>query len=210
MAAVGLRPYRPIAVAAAVLVTLEQGLVRSFGYSNHPEMFLLLATWIICVAPAADGFSWPPRQAPPRQAGMYTAVIAFVALVGCWTYAAAGIYRMAHYGVEMFAGVSMKHAVVLNSFTHGSGGIGAFLLERPSLTPLLQATLPVATFLEVTGPLALLSCAFRRFWLVFLVAFQLITAWSMTILFWESMFSLGAALIAFDRVRENQSTSKST
>lgn len=201
LAAIGLRPYRAIALAAACLVTLEQALVRSFGYSNHPEMFLILATWIIAVSPAGDGFIWRRRRSAPRPAGIYVAAIAFVALVGCWTYAAAGIYRTAYYGVEMFAGVSMRHAIVLNSFAHGSGAIGALLLERPALGPWIQITLPIATFLEVSGPLALLDRAFRRFWVVFLIAFQLITALSMTILFWESMFTLTAALIAFDRAQ---------
>lgn len=201
-AAAGARPYRPVAFAVAAMVTFEQALVRSYGYSNHPEMFLVLATWILALSPAADGFGWPRGSAPPalRPAAVYAAVIAFVALVGCWTYAAAGAYRIAHHGLEMFTSTSMKHAIVFNSFSHGSGAVGAFLLSHSVFANWVQLTLPLATVLEVSGPLALLHRGFRRFWLVFLVAFQLLTALSMTILFWESMLVLGAALIAFDRV----------
>jgi hypothetical protein len=200
LAALGLRPYCPIAVAVASFVTFEQGLVRSYGYLNHPEIFLLLATWILAFSPAADGFSWQPSRSDLRPAPVYGAVIAFVALVGCWTYAAAGAYRIAHHGLEMFTSASMKHAVVLNSFAHGSGAVGAFLLEHPTVARWIQLALPAATVLEVASPLALRDHRFRRLWLGFLVTFQLLTALSMTIFFWESMLSLGAALIAFDRV----------
>lgn len=198
-AAVGLRPYQPIAVTAALLLTFEQGLVRSYGYSNHPELFMLLATWIIACAPAADRFSWSPR-ATLRPAQVYVAVIAFVAIVGCWTYTAAAVYRLAHHGLEMFVGASMKYSIVQNSFRYGSGAVGIFVLEHHGLSNWIQLALPVATLLELAAPLALLSRAFRWVWVAYLVVFHLLAAAGMAVLFWESMLTLGAALIVFDRV----------
>jgi hypothetical protein len=199
LAAAGVRPYRPIAVGAAALVTFDQGLVRSFGYSNHPEMFLVLATWIIAVAPAADGFRWP-RSTVSRPAPIYVGAIAFIALVGCWTYSAPAAYRLAHHGLEVFTSDSMKYAVVMNSFRFGDGVTGAYLLERPALAGAIQLLLPVTTAMELAAPLTLLSRRFLWFWLPFLLVFHVITAAAMTILFWESMLALSAALIAFDRL----------
>lgn len=210
MAAAGVRPYRLIAVIAVSLITFEQGLVRSYGITTHPEMFLLLATWIITFAPAADGFCWPARRATAQPANVYVAVIAFVALVGCWTYTATAAFRVAHHGVEMLTGDSMKYFILYNSFAHSSGTAGVFVLEHPALASWIQLGFPVASLLEVAAPLTLLFCRFRRLWLIFLVVFQLLLAVSMTVLFLESTLALAAALIAFDRVSELRSAKENS
>ena len=199
LAAVGLRPYRPLAIVVAMLITFEQGLVRSYGYSNHPELFLVLATWILAFVPAADGFCRPARNAE-RPASEYLGAIAFIALVGCWTYAAAAAYRVAHHGFELFASDSMKHLIALNSFRFGSGASGAFVLAHPRFADAVQFLVPLTTAMELTAPLTLRSRRFLWVWLVFLFGFHVLTAISTTILFWESMLVLGAALVAFDRV----------
>lgn len=199
-AAVGVRPYRPIALLAAVLVTFDQALKRSYGYGDHPELLLVLTTYVVALAPAADRFSWPRRRELSPRPGEYGAAIAFIAILGCFTYVAAAAYRTAHHSVATVASPTMLYAIVQNSFRHTPGAVGAFFLEHATLAYWMQLMVPVATLLELAAPLALLSRRFRRPWLLFPVIFHTLSAFVMGVPFWETMLIVVAAFMALERV----------
>lgn len=200
-AAVGIRPYRLFAMPAAVLVTFDQALKRSWGYGDHPELLLLLATYAIAAAPAADRYSWPRRRLSAG-AGEYGAAILFIATIVCFTYLAPAAYRAAHHALASVESPTLLYAIVQNSFRTSGGEMGIFFLERPALADWSQAGVPVATLFELTAPLALLSRTFRRLWLPFPVIFHTLSGFVIAVPFWETMIIAVAALIALDRMAE--------
>ena len=200
MAAIGIRPYRLIATVAVGLLTVQQGLIRSYGYSSHEELVALLASYVLVLWPSADRVSWWSRRTSLRPAVIYTAGILLIAIVGCWSYAATAAHRIAHHGLEMLIGNSMSVYLIENSFRYGSGAAGIFVLEHPALRWLCQIAAAVATLFEIAAPLALISRSFRRLWLAFLLTFHVASAALLHVFFWESMLIVGAALLALDRL----------
>jgi hypothetical protein len=199
-AAVGIRPYRPIALLAALLATFDQALKRSFGYGDHPEILLLLTTYVLALAPAADRCSWPRRRELSPRPGEYAAAIAFIAVVGCFTYVAPAAYRTAHHSLASITSPTMLYAIVQNSFRHTPGAVGAYFLEHPLLAQWMQLLVPVATAFELAAPLALVSRRFRRIWLLFPMTFHTLSAFVMGVPFWETMLIITVVMIALDRV----------
>lgn len=201
-AAIGVRPYRPVALLAAVLVTFDQALKRSWGYGDHPELLLLLATYAIALAPAADRCSLPRRGDLSPRRGEYAAAIAFIAVIVCFTYVAPAAYRVAHHSLATVVSPTLLYAAVQNSFRVTPGDTGAFFLARPTLAYWMQMMVPVATVLELAAPLVLLSRSFRRLWLLFPLIFHSLSAVVMVVPFWETMIVVTATIIAYDRVCE--------
>jgi hypothetical protein len=101
---------------------------------------------------------------------------------------------------------TLLYAIVQNSFRGPSEAMGVFFLEHATLAQWMQLMVPVATVFELAAPLTLLSCTFRRLWLVFPLIFHTISAFVIAVPFWESMLIVVAVLIAFDRLADVEAT----
>lgn len=200
LAMLGVRPYRPLALLTSLMLTFQQGLIRSFGHVNHPEVALLLVTYVLAIFPAADGFGWRPRYAEPQASAVYRAPIILMAALLLVPYTASAAYRMAHHGLTTLTGEPLVWFTVRNSFTYGQGLTGTFLLQHPIIAQLLQCSVPVATVFEWAAPLALISHYFRWLWLAFAFMFHVIIGFMMHVFFWESFLLALALLPVLDRV----------
>jgi len=204
-AAVGVRPYRATALLAAGLATFDQALKRSWGYGDHPEILLLLTTYVVAMAPAGDRLSWPRRRDLGPHPGEYAAAIAFIGVIACFTYVAPAAYRVAHHSWATLTSPTLLYAIVQNSFRGPSDSVGVFFLRHETLAQSLQMTVPLATVLELASPLALLSRPFRRPWLLFALVFHTLNAFIVAVPFWENLVIVAAALVAIDRLGEDAS-----
>lgn len=197
---VGARPHGPIALTVVALLTFEQALVRSFGFSSHAEIVPLLAAWVIACWPAAD--RWSIAGGLRRSGGpeSHASGVFLIAAIGCWCYAATGMHRLAHYGPDLILGNSMSSYVIENSFRYGTGEIGAMLLQEPGWARWLQLAMLGTTIMEILAPLALVLRRFRYIWLSFVIGFHLGSAVLLDTFFWEMMLVVAASLVALDVV----------
>jgi hypothetical protein len=201
-AAIGVRPYRATALLAAALATFDQALKRSWGYGDHPEILLLLTTYVIALAPAGDRLSWPRGRDLSPYPGEYAAPIAFIGVIACFTYVAPAAYRVAHHSWATLTSPTLLYAIVQNSFRGPSDSVGVFFLQHATLAQAMQLAVPLATLLELAAPLALLSRSFRRPWLLFALVFHSLNAFIVAVPFWENLIIVVATLVALDRLSE--------
>ncbi|HEY1371899.1 MAG TPA: hypothetical protein VGH50_05470 [Candidatus Binatia bacterium] len=207
LAACGARPYRLWAVAACVLFTAHQALLRSFGHINHQEISLLFAAYALALFPAGDAFTPWPRNRTPRAREFYTAPIFLAAAGLLLPYCGIAAYRLARSGFAALTGASLPAYYVKNSLSVGYEPIGNFILQHPLIAKASQATAPVVLFFELTAPLALVYRRYRHFWLGFAVVFHLLSWLFMYILFWESLLLALVILPVLDRLSERREPS---
>lgn len=205
LAALGARRHRLVAFTAAAMLTVQQGLIRSYGFSSHEELVGLLSVYVVALWPSADRATWPPSRVPLRPAAVYLAGIVLIATLGCWTYAATGAHRLANHGLSLLMSHSMTAYIVENSFNYSSGAAGVFVLEHPLAASLFQFSTLLTTLMEIAAPAAVVYRRFRRVWLLFLLIFHLITGALLDVMFWQSLVIVGAALLALDRCGEMHS-----
>lgn len=201
-AAVGAAAYRPVALVAALLLTLYMGLACGFTFVSHQELGLLYAAYVLAIFPAADGFAWKrrPRPLPPRPPALYGAALVTLALVILLPYAAIAAYRVSRAAPELFLSDSMAYWMVSLSGVNPDGwSLGLWVLEHPALVTLMQIGFPVTTAFELTAPLALIAPRFRRVWLAVIVPFHLLSWLVLNILFWENLLLIGLLLTDVDR-----------
>jgi hypothetical protein len=187
LSAVGVRPYRPIAFAAAALLTIHQGLVRGFTFTNHEELALLVCTYVLVVFPAADGFAWPARRAPSSAPAAYSAALMAMALLLLLPYSGIAAHRIASGGPEVFVGDSLSYWLAsLDGLDRDGWGVGPWLLDHPALVTALQAGFVVTTVFELLAPLCLIARRFRRAWIVVVVSFHVVNWFTLNLFFWQN------------------------
>ena len=187
LAALGARPYRAIAVATAVLLTVHQGLLRSFTFTNHEELALLLCAYVLALFPAADGFAWPRRarrsSSPPLYAGAMVAMTGLLLL----PYTEIAAHRLAHAAPAVFTGESLPYWFASLDWLDRDGwGAGVWLLGHPALVTLFKAGFVVTTVFELLAPLCLILPRFRRVWLVVVVCFHVVNWFTLNLFFWQN------------------------
>jgi len=200
LTALGLRPYRPIAATTSILLTFHQGLIRSFGHINHPEIPLLLATYVLAMFSAADGFTWRTRRQALQPSSLYVAPILLIAALLLLTYTAAAAYRMAHHGLATLAGEPLMWTIAQHSLADEHSLIVIFIHHHSIVAQLLRCSVPIVTVFEWTAPLALVSRRFRWLWLGFVFMFHIVTWLVIDVFFWESLLLAIVILPALDRV----------
>ena len=186
LSAIGARPYTPIALVTAVLLTLHQGLLRSFTFDNHEELALLVCTWVLAIFPAADGFALPRRRSA-RRAGVYPAALLAMTAFLLLPYCAIAAHRLTHAAPAVFTGDSLPFWLAsLHSLDRESWGAGLWILEHPALVPLFKAAFAVTTVFELLAPLCLILPRFRRVWVVVVVGFHVVNWFTLNLLFWQN------------------------
>jgi hypothetical protein len=187
LAAVGMRPYRPIAFAAAVLLTIHQGLVRGLTFTNHEELALLVCTYVLVLFPAADGFAWPARRAPSSPPGVYSAALLAMALLLLLPYCGIAAHRIASAAPEVFVGDSLPYWLAsLDGLDRDGWGVGRRLVGSAVLVTLLKAGFAVTTLFELLAPLCVIMPRFRRVWIVVVVSFHVVNWFTLNLFFWQN------------------------
>ena len=213
--ALGVRPWRAIAIPTVLLLTLHQGVPRGlFGYVNHKELGALYATYVLAVFPATSFSLFAPRVARRRSerdiaTGRMMMVLLMAALL--IPYCFVGLYRLTHNDMSLWSSDTFAHFIARTSYGTNwfeNTAISESLLDRPVVLDLLAISFPIGTVVEVLAPLCIVHKRFRQFWVLNMVGLHLLTWLAMDILFWENM-ALYPVLLAdndylvtrFDRLR---------
>ncbi len=204
LASLGTKFFQPIAILVALLLTLEQGIVRSFGFVNHKELALLYAVYVLAIFPSADGFSF--QKPKPRPQETYVFAMFFITSVILLAYSIIAIHRVANSGFEIFEGESIRFYIAKLTFTGSlyENKFGILVLINEFLNSLVNFGFVITTVLEVLSPLCLFYKKFRWFWLAVIGVFHFATLFLMNIFFWQNLLLLIILLTEISQNFTNQ------
>jgi len=185
-----LNRFKKIAgLAACILLSLYQGIVRSFGHINHPEVMLMNAVFVLTLYFFfEDSLEKKGYLDQNRQITVYSIpLIVFLFFFGC-SYAFAGIHRIIFGGLDVFTNESIIHWVVENGSRSRliNFHLEWVILKYPFVEFLMRAGLPIVTLAEISAPFCMISKPLRYFFLLIIVPFHIIVALFMGIMFWEN------------------------
>lgn len=187
LSALGVRPYRPTASAAAALLTGHQGLLRGFTFTNHEELSLLVCTYVLALFPAADGFAWPGRRRQSAPLETYAAALHAMSILLLLPYCEIAARRLVRGTPDVFLGDSLSHWLAgLDALDRDAFGIGRWLLGRPALVAVLKAGFVVTTAFELLGPLCVILPRLRRAWILVIVCLHLVNRFTLKLFFWQN------------------------
>ncbi len=187
LSAVGVRPYRPIALTTAFLLTVHQGLLRSFTFDNHEELALLVCTYALVLFPAADGFAWPRRRAPSTAPAVYSAALLAMTGLLLLPYTEIAAHRLAYAAPDVFTEGSLPYWFASLDWLDRDGwDVGLWVLGHPALVTLFKVGFLVTTLFELIAPLCLILPRFRRVWVAAVVGFHLANWFTLNLFFWQN------------------------
>jgi len=192
----GVRPWRPIALTAVLLILWHDGAMKSIqGYANHAQAAVLLTAVVLALAPAADALSICRRRAGPN-GWRYGGPMLLSAAIVATTYVLIGSRRAVQVGVAVFADGSIERWLAARSQQYGpyDFDLGLAVLDLPFAEVLVVTGMLVVTVFEVLSLLSLRSARFRAIWLVVIVSFHIATLLLMNIFFWENLVLLSVLL----------------
>ena len=197
----GLPGYRPVALLTCAMLTLYQGLLRGLTYTNHGELPLLYATWVLALFPAADALALGRRRIAVRAPVMYSAPMQLIALVLLLGYSLVGIRRLEGSAPGIFLDGTIVHYVAARA-APGRGPFGDFglvVLEQPAVARLFMLGFPVVGLFEALAPLCLVSSRFRMAWVPVMASFHLAVWVFMGFLFLFNLLMIPMFLTEADR-----------
>ncbi len=181
--------FRLASPALCVLVTLEQSLNRSFGHTVHPEIILMIATYVLTACSIAD-YRIDRRPEPPRPSYNRHAVpLVVTTLALCLTYSFVGIARLTTQPLEIFASHTLLYSIIDQSSRPWLIDLDVWrhITEWPGLLRAIELGFPLITAFEVMAPLCLVDPWFRRAFIVLLTGFHFVVIITMEIPFVENM-----------------------
>ena len=200
LAAVGVRPYRPIAAGAAVMLTVDQALVRGFAVVNHDELTLLVVTYLLVAFPAADGFALARRRTSAA-GDVYSAALLSMALFLLVPYCLIAAHRLSVGFPDLYTGTSLPSWLAsLHSLNPHGRAAGLWVLRHPPLVTLFKLGFLISTTFELLAPLCLVLPRLRRVWIVFIVFFHILNSFALGVFFWENIVLVLLLLSDTDRI----------
>lgn len=183
---------KPTLLLTSVLLTVHQGLLRSFSFVNHAELSLLLGAYVLTLF-ALFG-PRPPRRSVGEATtpGAGSAPLVTLAFLIALTYSLVALTRFANGRLDIFLSDSMTYWLVSRSHRGNllTTAFGHLALTHLWLRPVMKGAFFVTTVVELLAPLALVLRWFRYVFLAFVIAFHVIVALFMNILFIEDLFLL--------------------
>jgi len=198
----GLRPYRPIALATCALLTIQEQILAGFTYIDPARILPLYAAYALAAFRcSADGMSVASPAAGGRGA-RYGTPLLVVAVAFSFCYAFVGARRLAGTGGAVFFTDSLSHwMVVWSRQLPGPGlGVGDAVAQRPWLGAFANVAFAAVTLCEVLSPLCLVSRRFRRLWLAVIALFQLMASATMHIFFWQNFLLMFVFMTDINRL----------
>ncbi len=220
--AVGVRPWKAVAIPTVLLLTLQQGIPRGFfAYVNHKELSAMYATYVLAMFPAT-GFSPFSLAASKARTKADEAtnrfMMALLSTVLLVPYCLIALRRLSKNDWTFWGSDLLPTYLARNSFSeswYGLGAIGQMVLRSSWLTFAVEAGFFLVTIFELLAPLCLIHRRFRHVWLVVMAGFHLSTLFLMDIFFWESLLLFPVLLLDgdlmlrwFDKLRNRATTVK--
>jgi hypothetical protein len=173
------------ALCLCVLLTVFEGLVRSFGHINHPELLLLFSVFILTIFFFFEN-SIDPTKIKISKYGIPLMAVLFIT---CFSYCFAGIHRLVSRGTEIYASNTIIYWIVHEG---KRSRLVNWHMENLMITNSLANTMmrlgfPLITLLEITAPFCMIFKRFRYFWLCVMVPFHIMVWFLMGILFWANL-----------------------
>ncbi len=178
--------------AACVLLLVHELLLRGFGHTNHGELVLLFAAFVLAAFPCQDAFVWRTRQssapAADRDSAQYALPLIIITGMLCGSYMLVGLHRLAWGGWSIFNGRAIQYFLLENLYANSdySWQTGHTVLSNDLLRTLFVWGFPLITALEIAAPLALIFRPIRWLLLGGMLAFHLSSLLLFHIFFWEN------------------------
>lgn len=192
--AIGVRPWRWVAIPTVLLLTLYQGIPRGlFDYVNHKELAALYAAYVLAAFPATAFSPFAPRESKPsseRETAMLRLMMLLLMAVVLIPYCFVGLNRLVNNDMTLWSSQSFASYLTRNSYGTGwfeNTDMAEALLTRPWVLQLLAITFPIGTLIEVLAPLCITHRRFRQVWVMSMVGLHLFSWAAMDILFWENL-----------------------
>jgi hypothetical protein len=199
-----------LAVAAGALVTVHQGLIRSFTYVFHAELALLYALYVIvlfevvrvALPPGATPASNTPTSAAESRGATAGSAnvwgVPFLGVLGalCLTYSLTGVHRIVSGGPSLFLSDTLERWLVDRPLVFGRGN-GEVLVGLPAAPVWLNVGFAMVTLFEALALFALVSRRFRLPFVAVMAGFHVSTYVFMGIAFWQNLLLL--PLFLFER-----------
>jgi hypothetical protein len=184
-AAAGVGPYRLVAPAACLALTISEGIVRGNGQFPHRNMVLVLLACLLCGFPADDALTlFPKRTGGARSRAHYQAALVSASLLLFATYVLAAARRLSSGGWEIYFDDTILCATAMRDAELGAaGGWGIRACESVLAAWALRLGFPLVTLLELLAPLCVFSRPFRWGWIAVMVPFHIATGLLMGIWF---------------------------
>ena len=200
LSALGVRPYGPTATATAALLTGHQALLRSFTFTNHEELGLLVCAYVLALFPAADGFALRARRRPTASPETYAAAVHAMSLLLLLPYCGIAARRLVRGAPGIFTGDSLAHWLAsLDALDRDAFGIGLWVLRHPRLVTFLKAGFVVTTVFELLAPLCLIVPRVHRAWIPVIVSMHLVNRLTLKLFFWQNSLLIVLLLTGTER-----------
>ncbi|MCC5876817.1 MAG: hypothetical protein JJU11_11410 [Candidatus Sumerlaeia bacterium] len=188
----GVRPFPAVAIPAALMLLLFDGLMKGFnGFINHAQFGLLYATFLLVLFPCCADRLSVIRSSRDRVRPYHEYAMGYlsVVLLLCIAYALVGGRRLAAGGLEVFTGDAIVVYLSVQSVHYSPYPFDFGLLagKNTFFMMFFQFGFLVTTIFEFLSPLVLVWKWFRVLWLLVIIPFHLMTLFTMNIFFWENM-----------------------
>ncbi|MBI3782819.1 MAG: hypothetical protein HY270_05390 [Deltaproteobacteria bacterium] len=193
----GVRPYRVFASAAAILLTLYEGVLGGFAQGTHSDLALLFVTYVLAIVPAADAVTWGSRKGSAHPAETYAAAMIMMALLLLMTYSLVAFGRVALSSPEIFLSPTMRFYIASDILrpTRHPFLLGEWLLVHPLALWLAQVGFGLVTVFELTAPLCLIHKRWRYAWLAVMSLFHVASYLFMNVLFLSNILLFPVLLL---------------
>ena len=181
---------RPITTfLAAFLLTVYQTLVRSFGHLNHPELMLLLSTYVLSLyhfIPKRVLESFDRKEHDKTSSGVVLTILLFIFTM---TYCFAGVHRVIVGFPDMFVNDTLVSWIVENSkrFRLVNWNLDWMVTQIPVGEWMMKIGFPLVTVAEILAPFTLASRWMRYFFLIVIIPFHIMVWLFMGIFFWQNL-----------------------
>lgn len=168
-----------------VLMTLYESLTRSFGYVNHGETMLMVSTYILSFHFLFNTSSSKPKTSVNIHAVPLCLILIF--LTSCYSWLA--IHRLIYGGRALFASSSLMEHIIIFSNTklfYSVANFSEWLVRHPMAQKMINIGYVLITFTELFAPLTLVNRFYRRYFIVLMVCFHIMTCLFMGIFFWKN------------------------
>ena len=195
----GIRPWKILAGFTVLLLFLFDGIIQSFyGFANHAQLGIQLIAVVLAIFPSADGWSvLGSSQTNNKQE--YISALLLCSIILCLPYMFIGMHRILYGGFELFTNDAILNYLSIRDLQYAEHNINQnpFILNYPSLFPLIKLGFFCTTLLEISTPLILTSHRFRYVWISIMIPFHVFTFITMNIFFWENIILIILLLTEF-------------
>ncbi|MBF0503860.1 MAG: hypothetical protein HQL14_02040 [Candidatus Omnitrophica bacterium] len=172
------------ALGACFLLTVFEGIVRSFGHINHPELPLLFSVFVLTIF----FFFEDSIDTSNKDISKYSIPLLAILFIVCLSYCFAGIHRLIARGIEIYGTNTITFWVIEEGKRSRllNWHMEDLMLTNPFISLIIKVGFPLVTIFEILAPFCLVSRQFKYLWLMVMVPFHMMVWTFMGIFFWAN------------------------